>query len=80
VIRALQDLHGTVLPNDPPMYGILSEADMDMLAQLCRELRELLGAEFDEQLPSSSKVSAEPAIVELPPNVDPAPTSIAGKE
>ena len=77
VIYALKDLHGTVLPKDPRMYSILSEADIDMLDKLCIELRDLLGVEFTE--PASIVGDSDLPRVILPQASIP-PTSIAAKE
>jgi hypothetical protein len=78
VIYALKDLHETVLPKDPRMYSILSEADIDMLDKLCSDLRDLLGVEFKEPA-DVIRDSELPAPVLLPETGIP-PTSVAAKE
>ena len=77
VMCALKDLHGTVLPKDPRMYSILSEADINMLDKLCSDLRDLLGVEFKESadiLPVSDLSSV------VLPDAGIPPTPIAAKE
>ena len=80
VIRALEDLHETVLPRDPRMFAILSQGDMEMIARLCNELGELLGVEFDGRPESLANERAPHAVLEPLSGIDVPPTSIAGKE
>ena len=77
VIYALKDLHETVLPNDPRMYSILSEADIDMLDKLCSELRDLLGVEFQESADILHDSDLPTVVL---PDAGIPPTPIAAKE
>jgi hypothetical protein len=79
MICALESLHESELPKDPGLYRVISEGPRDMIAQLCRELAEMVGATLDET-PESRSTQTTPVIVEPLPGVAVHPSAVSGKE
>lgn len=80
MVEALEHLHETVLPQNPRRYWLESQAPLEVISQLTKELRDLLGLKLDGHRPSSGEPSSPPAVIEQLPGVEVPPTSVAGKE